>query len=354
MSKPSQLKARIKLILATFILTVGSSSNFNFNSYSYSHLASANLKPTQTIQLSAKKSGGRSGGGSFKRKSPSSSKRRQPTRTKNKRQSSPSYKRERRTDLETEPLYRTRTRRDRTYYRSHSRGGRIAFPLVAFSIIFLIIGFIFIIVLFIVLKNVFSKGKTDKIAQERDNDRVTVSKLQVVLLAADSLQQDLSTLSTNTDTNTDSGLVSLMQETALILLRNKTAWTYVRFKSDSLNIDRAESVFNRFSITERSKFSGETLTNMNGSLQIQEIKKSSSDELAQYVVVTMLLGTADDKSLFNKINTETELEEQLLQFASMRDDYLFKFELLWTPQKSGEYLTDEELLLEYSNLIPLI
>ena len=102
-----------------------------------------------------------------------------------------------------------------------------------------------------------------------------------------------------------------------------------------------------------SKFTGETLTNIDGNLQTKEAKESSSDELAQYVVVTMILETADECSLFNKINTEAQLKEELLQSASMKDDYLFKFELLWTPQKSGEYLTDEELLLEYTDIISL-
>ena len=37
----------------------------------------------------------------------------------------------------------------------------------------------------------------------------------------------------------------------------------------------------------------------------------------------------------------------------MRDDYLMKFELLWTPQQADEYLTDEELLMEYTDIISL-
>ena len=57
--------------------------------------------------------------------------------------------------------------------------------------------------------------------------------------------------------------------------------------------------------------------------------------------------------LFEKINTEAQLKEELLQLASIKDDYLSKFELLWTSQKSGEYFTDEELLLEYINIISL-
>ena len=38
----------------------------------------------------------------------------------------------------------------------------------------------------------------------------------------------------------------------------------------------------------------------------------------------------------------------------MRTDYLMKLELLWTPQKQGEYLTNEELLMEYTEIIILL
>ena len=71
-------------------------------------------------------------------------------------------------------------------------------------------------------------------------------------------------------------------------------------------------------------------------------------------MVTLILGTADDNPLFDKIDTVEALKAALLEIASMRDDYLFKFELLWTPQQVEQYLTDEELLLEYTNIIPLV
>ena len=198
-------------------------------------------------------------------------------------------------------------------------------------------------------------GSANKIARERDNDRVTVSLLQVALSsAAENIQQELSELSLETDTDTESGLVTLMQESALILLRHEIAWTHVLSSSHSLEIERAESAFDKLSIAERSKFSSETLSNVDGNLKTRSATAVNTEgEFADYVVVTLILGTADDRPLFDKINTEATLKEELLQLASMRDDYLMKFELLWTPQTADRYLTAEELLLEYSSIIPL-
>lgn len=71
-------------------------------------------------------------------------------------------------------------------------------------------------------------------------------------------------------------------------------------------------------------------------------------------MVTLILGTTDDYSLFEQINTISGLQAALIKIASMREDYLFKFELLWTLQLAEQYLTTEELLLEYSNPINLV
>ncbi len=326
-------------------------------------LASSLSNVATDKELIAKKSGGRSGGGSFKRRSSSSPKRSTPSLSKpspsyNQRPptSSPTYRQEpSRTYRDSSPIlpYQNSPRPYNTYRPSHSSGSSE----FQFLLLFLLIAGVIIYILY----RMFSKtsggvgsGKS-KINRERDNDRITVSMLQVALSsAAENIQQELSELSLNADTDTESGLVRLMQESALTLLRHKTAWTHVLSSSISLDINQAESSFGKLSIAERSKFSQETLSNMDGILKTKETKNTQENDFADYVVVTLILGTVDDQPLFGKINTEAVLKEELLQLGSMRDDYLMKFELLWTPQQSNQYLTDEELLMEYSNIIPLV
>ena len=299
----------------------------------------------------AKKSGGRSGGGSFKRRpSRSSSPKRKSTPRRsnyNQRKStSPSYRREPSRTYQNSP---------RTY-RSYGRSRNTGLGSLFFLMIFLFIIGLLIYLLYQMLSKSSNSVSRDerKINRERDNDLVTVSILQVALSnTAENIQQELSELSLTTDTDTEAGLVSLMQESALILLRNSHAWSHVLSSSNSLNISQAESAFDKLSIRERSKFSSETLSNVDGTIKSKSTTSSDRDDFASYVVVTLILGTADDQPLFTKINTEEALNETILQLSSMRDDYLMKFELLWTPQTPGQYLTDEELLLEYTNIMPL-
>src|ERR671933_1539674 len=82
-------------------------------------------------------------------------------------------------------------------------------------------------------------------SNELDNDIVTVSKLQVALLAqTKGLQSQLSELTLTVDTNTSEGLLELLQESALLLLRNPENWSHVSASSESVSIDKAEQIFN--------------------------------------------------------------------------------------------------------------
>ena len=312
------------------------------------HTDSLELK---TENIIAKKSGGRSSGGSFKRKpsrsKSSSPRRRSSTKSRSKSYSSPSssYKRNSTSD----------------YHYSNSSNSTDGDFMMFF------IASIFFVVIFLALCtaiynasrslidrfNVSNRAKR-KVTQERDNDRITISLLQVVLSSeARELQQDLSNLTINSDTDSEAGLVKLMKETVLILMRNDIYWTHVASNSKSMDISNAESEFDVLSFVERSKFSSESLSNVDGQITTKESRYTDSDGFSAYIVVTLIIGSADDRPVFNQINSVEELQQALETLSGMREDYLMKFELLWTPQQQGEYLTDEELLMEYTEVMPL-
>lgn len=64
--------------------------------------------------------------------------------------------------------------------------------------------------------------------RELDNDSMTVSKIQVALLAeARAIQSELTELSLEVDTDTLDGLLQLVQEAALALLRMQIGRAHV-------------------------------------------------------------------------------------------------------------------------------
>lgn len=341
----NKLNFLIVLILTTGIL------NSNY-------ILANDVNSIKERELIAQKSGGRSGGGSFNRPSGSSSKGKSTPKRSNYNQfkSTPSsYRREPSRTYQDLDQNRQRTSTNNTYNRPRN-GSIFGLNELLFLIIFL---FAIALIIYLIYQTISNLSRStnrieNKINREIDNDLVTVSMLQVALSStAENIQQELIKLSLSVDTNTELGLVQLMQESALILLRNSHAWTHVLSSSNSLNINHAEPAFNKLSITERSKFSSE-LSNIDGNLKTEAVSNSNSEDFGSYVVVTLILGTAHDQPLFPKINTEETLKEAILQLSSMLPDYLIKLELLWTPQPAAQYLSEEELLLEYSNMIPFV
>ena len=82
--------------------------------------------------------------------------------------------------------------------------------------------------------------------------------------------------------------------------------------------------------------------------------QEEKEDIASYIVVTLIIGTAHDRPLWDKITTIDELQKALESLASIRQDYLMVFELLWSPQSEEDSLTNDELLLEYTDMIQLI
>ncbi|MBW4638692.1 MAG: DUF1517 domain-containing protein [Gloeocapsa sp. UFS-A4-WI-NPMV-4B04] len=165
-----------------------------------------------------------------------------------------------------------------------------------------------------------------------------------MLATARTIQTQLSEYSLHTDTETPAGLAQLLQEAALALLRTEENWTHVSASSKTVRSrEQAQAIFNQLSIQERTKFSAETLTNVNGIRRIQDNFKQDN-EPGSYIVVTLLVGTENDRPLFGNVYSTHELKQALERIAATPPEYLTVFELLWTPQSQTESLTSDELL----------
>ena len=190
---------------------------------------------------------------------------------------------------------------------------------------------------------------------ELTNDIVTVSRLQIALRSrAKRLQTKLADIALRANTATTEGLFELLQETASTLLENADFWTHVLAGSQTVDSrEQAEALFNQYSIQERSKFSAETLTNVNGVVSQKAPVATPSSEQSAYVVVTLLLGTADDAPLFNEIYSTSLLRDVLEEITLLRSRFLLVFELLWTPQDVTDSLTEADLASDYADLVPI-
>lgn len=191
---------------------------------------------------------------------------------------------------------------------------------------------------------------------ELHNDTVTVTKLQVALLAqARHVQEQLSTLTANTNAQSRQGLAEVLRESVLALLRSPENWTHVQVSSQTVNSrPEASRLFEQLSVEERSKFNAETLVNVGGQIRRQAVRAEANGDPAAYIVVTLLIGTADDRPLFDQnIYSADDLRAALQKLGGITPEYLLIFELLWSPQDPSDSLSRDELLSQYPNLVQI-
>lgn len=190
---------------------------------------------------------------------------------------------------------------------------------------------------------------------ELSNNIVTVSKLKIALLSnARHVQQQLTTTSEQADLESREGLANFLQEAALTLLQASEYWSHAPSHSETFpNRAEASKFFEKLSVEERSNFSQETFRNEEGEIQEKEVEPNPEEDPGAYIVVTLLVGTKDDKPLFDEIHSPEDLEAALKEMAATTSDYLLVFELLWSPQDSSDSLTYDELLTEYTDMLQI-
>ncbi len=284
----------------------------------------------------AARTGGRIGGGSFRRSVPSRS-------------------------------YRAPSRSySRGGYANRGYGGGLGFPfLIPFFGIGGGFGSLFSILIVIAIANFLinsvrsiggdgmsTASASSYTSQSVANPPVTISQVQVGLLAeARNLQPELDRIAQSANTGSSAGLAKVLQETTLALLRHPEYWAYATAESEQTRLATAEAAFNNLALAERSKFQAETLSNVKSELQQQEQTGTlvKSDAPSEYIVVTLLVASQGKLTLAQP-KSETDLRQSLNKLGAVSSEELIALEALWTPQASGDTLTSDDLVAAYPDL----
>ncbi|MGB7440667.1 MAG: DUF1517 domain-containing protein [Coleofasciculaceae cyanobacterium] len=244
-------------------------------------------------------------------------------------------------------------------------GGGFGFPFLLPFFGFGGFGGLFSILIFFAIAN-FLVQTFRRVGEGGNNDlpgysssKVSVGQVQVGLLAeARTLQQELNDLARTADTGSVTGRAQVLQESTLALLRHPEYWVYGSTESQQVGLEAAEAKFNQLSLTERSKFTEETLSNFDSQLrQANSLTAASegggeivaTEAPSEYIVVTLLVGVQGKLEL-PKINSSDDLNQALRQIGGISSDRLLAIELLWTPQAQGDTLTSDDLMAGYPNL----
>ncbi|MEO0869000.1 MAG: DUF1517 domain-containing protein, partial [Cyanobacteria bacterium J06642_11] len=128
------------------------------------------------------------------------------------------------------------------------------------------------------------------------NPTVSVARLQIGLLAkARHLQDDLNQLALAADTSSSAGLAKVLQESTLSLLRHPEYWAYADTDTVTTKLASAEVEFNRLTLTERSKFTREAVSNVNNQLSGNSAATlpdaDQPQEPGEYIIATLIVAT---------------------------------------------------------------
>jgi uncharacterized membrane protein len=185
----------------------------------------------------------------------------------------------------------------------------------------------------------------------RPDGPVAIAQLQVGLLAsARELQRDLRSLAASSDTSSSSGLQRVLQDSTLALLRHPDLWVYANAEVGQVPFQAAESTFNRLSMTERSKLSGEITTNVGGARgAASSTSAGDADATSDYIAVTLLVASRSRITL-KPLSGSEDLREALRVLGSVPSDQLLALEVIWQPEGVGEVLSADELITAYPDL----
>lgn len=165
--------------------------------------------------------------------------------------------------------------------------------------------------------------------QAEAGPEASAARLRLALLLSLEAQQGLRRLAEEADTASAKGLADLVDEAALLLLREEPAWRFARYEAQPGSEEEALAQFEAWMLEDRSKYRVEPG--------------------GRYLVVSLVL--AERRLLPPRAPlTRAGVREALLDLAGSTAYTLLAAHLSWTPERAGEALTEEELLWLYPGL----
>jgi uncharacterized membrane protein len=182
--------------------------------------------------------------------------------------------------------------------------------------------------------------------------RAFVYKVQLGLgRSARGIQERLAQFAAEGDTGSEAGLAHLLHQTALELLREKESIRYGSAEaSGPFSLSNGESKLNALALAERSRFQVERVRGADGSVRRSSAAGSTSAEVLEYLVVTVLVATRVTLGGIKKLTDREELDAILADLGSVPPRGILGLEVIWTPADPEDALTESDMLLTYPHL----
>ncbi|HLY67158.1 MAG TPA: DUF1517 domain-containing protein, partial [Chloroflexota bacterium] len=177
-----------------------------------------------------------------------------------------------------------------------------------------------------------------------------------LLGSASSVPSELHRLVASTDTSSRQGYAGLLQDAALVVLRNKEYWHSATFDATVTHYDQAEAAYNQRTLAARQRLTYETLTNVGGRVRTGSAPAATSsapdDSGGSFIVVTLLAAIMADMPKAKDVDAQA-VEGYLRQLAGAAAQDIEAAEVVWVPDTGEEPLTHDDLLAQFPTLVPI-
>jgi len=182
--------------------------------------------------------------------------------------------------------------------------------------------------------------------------RAYLYKLQLALgRSARSVQDRLSDFAAKGDTTTEAGLASLLQQSALELLRHKDSIRYAAAEARGpMSLTNAETAMNGVSLAERSRFQLERVRVADGRAARSDAPAEEGKEALELVVVTLVAATRTPLERFKTVGNPAELAALLSELGGVSPSGLLGLEVIWTPADANDSMTETDVMTTYPEL----
>lgn len=198
------------------------------------------------------------------------------------------------------------------------------------------------------------KKKSAQTTPEKKADQGTISKLQIAFSPqARRLKHQLAEISSGIDTENDYRITELMRQTIAALI-TQPCWTHISNSSHSCPVKNIKQEFDAIYCAEKDKCISRGLgLYKNHQQKFVDSDNSVYQDFYNYIVVTLIFSTTNKSLLPEQIHTKEQLIEELIELSKIQEDYLIDFEVLCNPQREGDYINNDQLLLDYGDMIRL-
>lgn len=176
-----------------------------------------------------------------------------------------------------------------------------------------------------------------------------VARLRLAVLYNPGLQANLRHTAAAANTESVRGLADLIDNTAVLLLREQAGWRFGFYEVWTGSLEKAEGQFDTWMTETRAEFI-ETYRHFEGKVVVQAGYQPKAEPDGRYILVTLLLAVSGSLPSIPTPLRREGARQALMALASSSPTNTLAAYVAWTPEAEGEALTEQDLLLGWPKL----